>query len=72
MLNTELRNPRTTYIDKLTSLEMVRLMNEENMYSVLAVDRALDDIARAVDAASEAIGKGLKATRPGLSDKLIH
>lgn len=60
MLNTELRNPKTTYIDQMTSLEMVRVMNEENMYSVLAVDRALEDIAKAVDAAAKAIGNGGK------------
>lgn len=60
MLNTELRNPKTIHIDKMTSLEMVWLMNEENMHSVLAVDRALPEIARAVDAVSEAIGNGGK------------
>jgi len=60
MLNTEKRNPKTTHIDTMTSLEMVRLMNEENMYSVLAVDRALTDIAKAVDAAAQAIGNGGK------------
>ena len=60
MLNTELRNPKTTHIDQMTSLEMVRVMNEENLYSVLAVDRALADVAKAVDAAAEAIGKGGK------------
>ena len=60
MLNTELRNPKTTHIDQMTSLEMVRVMNEENMYSVLAVDRALEDIAKAVDAAAKAIGNGGK------------
>ena len=60
MLNTEMRNPKTTHIDTMTSLEMVRLMNEENMHSVLAVDRALPEIAQAVDAVSESIGKGGK------------
>lgn len=60
MLNTEQRNPKTTHIDSMTSLEMVRLMNEENMHSVLAVDRALPQIAQAVDAVADAIGKGGK------------
>ena len=58
--NTEKRNPKTTHIDTMSSLEMVRVMNEENMYSVMAVDRALPDIARAVDAAAKAIGNGGK------------
>lgn len=60
MLNTEMRNPKTKHIDQMTALEMVRLMNEENMHSVLAVDRALSEIAQAVDAAAEAIGNGGK------------
>ena len=60
MLNTEKRNPKTTHIDRMTSLEMVQLMNEENMHSVLAVDRALPQIAAAVDAAAKSIGNGGK------------
>lgn len=60
MLNTELRNPKSMHIDKMTTLEMVELMNEENMVSVLAVEKALPAVAKAVDAVAEAIGKGGK------------
>lgn len=60
MLNTEMRNENSMHIDKMTSLEMVALMNKENMNSVLAVEKALPDIARAVDAAAKAIGNGGK------------
>lgn len=60
MLKTEQRNPKTTHIDRMTTLEMVRVMNEENMNSVLAVDRALPQIAQAVDAVAAAIGNGGK------------
>lgn len=60
MLRTELRNENSTHIDQMTSLEMVTLMNRENMNSVLAVDAALPNIARAVDAAANAIGNGGK------------
>lgn len=60
MLSTEMRNENSRNIDKMTSLEMVALMNKENMNSVLAVEKALPDIARAVDAASQAIGNGGK------------
>lgn len=60
MLNTEMRNENSTHIDKMTSLQMVALMNKENMNSVLAVEKALPDIARAVDAAAQAIGNGGK------------
>ena len=60
MLKTELRNPMTTHLDKMSSLEMVRVMNEENMRSVLAVDRALPQIAQAVDAVAAAFEQGGK------------
>jgi len=60
MLNTELRNPKSMHIDKMPTLEMVELMNEENMVSVLAVEKALPQVAQAVDAVAEAIGKGGK------------
>ena len=60
MLRTEMRNENSTHIDKMTSFEMVQLMNKENMNSVLAVEAALPQIAKAVDAAAEAIGKGGK------------
>lgn len=60
MLRTECRNENSTHLDKMTSLEMVALMNRENMNSVLAVEPALPEIAKAVDAAAEAIGNGGK------------
>ena len=60
MLRTEMRNENSTHIDKMTSLEMVTLMNQENMNSVLAVEKALPQIALAVDAAAKAIGSGGK------------
>ena len=60
MLKTEMRNPDSMHIDKMTSLEMVALMNKENMNSVMAVEKALPQIAEAVDAAAKAIGNGGK------------
>ena len=60
MLKTEERNPKTTHLDRMTSMEMVKVMNEEYMNSVLAVEKALPEIARAADAAAEAISKGGK------------
>ena len=60
MLRTECRNENSTHLDKMTSLEMVALMNRENMNSVMAVEPALPEIAKAVDAAAEAIGNGGK------------
>lgn len=58
MLKTETRNLKTTNIDKMNTLEMLRVINEENMYSVLAVERELENVSKAVDMATEAIAKG--------------
>ena len=58
MLKTEMRNPKTMDIDKMDTLTMLRVINEENMYSVLAVERELENIAKAVDFAAESIAKG--------------
>ena len=46
MLRTECRNENSTHLDKMTSLEMVALMNRENMNSVMAVEPALPEIAK--------------------------
>lgn len=58
MLKTEMRNPKTMNIDKMDTLSMLRVINEENMYSVLAVERELENIAKAVDFAADSIAKG--------------
>ena len=62
MLKTEMRNEKTRHIDQMESLDIVRLMNEENMNSVLAVQSSLPQIAKAVDAAAEALANGGKST----------
>lgn len=56
-IKTEERNPRTTHIDALSTLEMVRLINQEDQKVALAVEKELDHIAAAVDI----IAAGLKA-----------
>ena len=60
MLNTEMRNPNTMHIDQMDSLQIAELMNRENMVSVMAVEKAMPEIAKAIDAAAEAIGNGGK------------
>ncbi len=57
-LKTEGRNPRTMNIDKLSSLEMVRLINQENRAVEDAIDEALPEIAAAVDMISDALANG--------------
>ncbi len=65
MLKTEMRNEKTTHLDKMTPLEICEVMNEENMNSVLAVEKALPQIALAVEAATKAIAAGGKMVYVG-------
>lgn len=58
MLPTEQRNPNTADIDRISTLEMVRRINDEDKKVALAVERELESIARAVDAAYEALRDG--------------
>lgn len=48
-LSTEARNPASSRIDKLDTLSMMRVMNDEDQKTTLAVKAILPDIARAVD-----------------------
>ena len=58
MLKTEMRNPKTTHIDKMSPLEIAKVMNEENAYCVQAVEAELPQIAKAIDAIAEALQSG--------------
>ena len=58
MLKTEMRNPKTMHIDKMSTLEMLKIVNEENMNSVKAVEAELENIAKAVDAITAGFSKG--------------
>lgn len=58
MLNTEKRNEKTIHIDKMTSLEMMKVMQEENYNAVKAIDKELEAIALAIDGISERMKKG--------------
>ena len=58
MLKTEMRNPKTTHLDRMTTAEMLRVIQEENYNAVKAVDVCLDAVGRAVDAATESLRKG--------------
>jgi len=46
------------HIDKMDTIDMVRIMNEENMNSVLAVEKALPEVAKAIDAITTSIENG--------------
>jgi N-acetylmuramic acid 6-phosphate etherase len=55
---TELRNPSSKNLDRMTAKEIVRLMNREDRKVAAAVGRQLHAIARAVDAIAAKIEKG--------------
>lgn len=57
-IDTEQRNPRTMEIDTLSTLEMVRLINQEDHLCAEAVKAVLPEIARTVDIIYEKIRAG--------------
>ena len=57
-LKTEGRNPNTMNIDKMSTLEAMRVMNEENKVVPLAIDTQLEEIAKAVDLIAAAMERG--------------
>jgi N-acetylmuramic acid 6-phosphate etherase len=57
-LTTEARNPRTTNIDQLSTLEMVKLINEEDQTVPRAVATQLPAIAQAIDEIATRFEKG--------------
>ena len=58
MLRTEMRNPNTTHIDKMSTMEMLQVIQAENINAVNAVGAQLEDIGKAVDAITEAFNAG--------------
>ena len=57
-INTEKRNPNTTHIDSLPTLEMVSLMHRESKRAFDAVDEILPAVAEAVDRIAEGFSRG--------------
>ena len=53
-----MRNEASMHIDKMDTLSMVKLMNEENMNAVRAVEGALDKIAEVCDAVAKCFENG--------------
>ena len=58
MLKTEMRNEASRHIDRMDTLSMVRLINEENANAVKAVEAALPQIAAVCDQVAECFEKG--------------
>ena len=57
-LTTEKINPATAHIDECSTLEMVKLINDEDKKIAAAVEKTLPEIARAVDAIAESFSGG--------------
>jgi N-acetylmuramic acid 6-phosphate etherase len=57
-LTTEARNPRSAELDRLDTLDMVRLINAEDASVAAAVERVAPEIARAIDIIAERLGRG--------------
>jgi N-acetylmuramic acid 6-phosphate etherase len=55
---TEARNPDSMQIDKVSTLEMLAIINREDQTVAAAVERVLPDIAQAVDAIAERLNQG--------------
>ena len=71
-LPTETRNPLTEHIDQLPTLDMVRLINNEDAKIAAAVAAVLPEIASAIDAIAERFNHGgrLFYTGAGTSGRL--
>src|SRR5262245_34104585 len=57
-LQTEARNPASTDLDRLTPLELVRLMNAEDARVIPAVASQAEAIARAVEVIADRLRQG--------------
>lgn len=55
---TEQENPRTANIDTLLTLEVVRLINDEDKTVALAVEKVLPQVAQAIDGIAERLKAG--------------
>jgi N-acetylmuramic acid 6-phosphate etherase len=57
-LTTEMRNQASENLDRMSSLEIVKLMNDEDKKVAYAVEEVLPDVARAVDLITASLEKG--------------
>ena len=57
-LQTEKTNPASAELDTMSALEIARIINMEDATVAAAVERALPQIAKAIEAVADAIGNG--------------
>lgn len=58
LLTTEQRNPESTDLDKMSAIEIAKLMNSEDFNAVAAVHEVLPQVAEAIEIASERLREG--------------
>lgn len=58
MKRTEMRNPNTMNIDKMSSLEIATVINNEDKLVPLAVEKAVPEIAKTIDMVVDSFNKG--------------
>lgn len=58
MFSTEQRNMKTVNFSRESTVSMLKMINEENLHSVHAVENAIESIAKAVDAVAVALENG--------------
>ena len=58
MLKTEMRNPNTTHISEMSTIDMMKAIQKENVNAAMAVETELESIALAVDGISKRMKKG--------------
>ena len=58
MLKTEMRNEKTKHIDKMSTAEMVKVIQEENKNAAAAIDSQLGAIGEAIDAINRRMSGG--------------
>lgn len=58
MLKTEMRNKNTTHIDRMSTYDMMRVIQNENVNAAMAVENELERIGLAVDAITKRMEQG--------------
>ena len=58
MLDTEKRNENTTHIDKMSTIDMLKVIQNENINAVNSLNNALESIEKAVEAAYLSLKNG--------------
>jgi len=71
-MTTEQPNPNSTHIDSLSTTDMIKTINDEDKKVALAIEKAIPQIALAVDAITEALRNGGRSlyTRAWTSGRL--